>query len=528
MEEILAKIENEINNIKEKQQETQTLTEKSETIRKEEEQLKQEQSLMEDKESGFYYDLSKKIEEKHAEFITANNERMNKNRDIEQLISEKKSEIKMLLQQKKAYIDENRNVDLTGVDFAQLKSEKEKIEKEIALNDTTKEEFLKLSDSEKQEVRKAKERYLINKHRLAEISPTVELLETLDGKTPRDRYLEIDNYEKMIDENFNKNNLDKILESINGEKEEEKNAKNKQENRENQENQENQEKDDKSIEQIMQEWDDIKKNNSEAKTEMPSFLKNYTNGKNSTLPRRDNKEKVPEVLKVIINARTGKYEIIDENTNISKVSLDINKKFLNKRKRESKEYEICERYDKFIDSNYIEKLSLLDINLLNLYEKYDAENGTNFAETYISEFGESNPNMPTKVEYDLKARNDANEKEKGNIIMGPLAKFRLKGIAKFHEKMNLAEVKEDAKANIFDKILTGISNIRNRGNKEISAKKESPKLNAPEKKSGLRDTIEKVNVSEEKAVENANAKAEAKAQEQKTENVQDIMSQDEH
>ncbi len=521
MEEILEKIEIEIANIKEQQQEAQMLTEKSETIRKEEEQLRQEQNSMEDKESGFYKDLSKKIEEKHSEFIMANNDRMNKNRNIEQIIFGKKAEIKSLLEDKKKYIDENRNVDVSGVNFEELKAEKEQIEKEIALNNTIKEEFLKLSDSEKQDVRKAKERYLINKHRLAEISPTVELLETLDGKTPRDRYLEIDSYEKMIDENFNEKGLDKILESLNLQKENKKEQPEENSNIKNLKSnwKEIKEKAEKQLETVIsKENSTVRQEQGTQKPVIPPFLKDYASRKKSNNVKYD--EKLPESLKVTINARTGRYEIIDENTDKIKMSMDINKRFLNKRNMEEREIMIQNQYNKSINT----KMYPIDINLLNLYEKYDAEYNTNFAETYIKEIGETNPNMPTKVEYDLRARNDESEKEKGNVRMGILAKFRLKGIAKSHEMMNLAEVKEDPKANIFDRILTGVSNIKNKFNKTIEAKKEAPKLNAPEKKNNLRDTIEKVDVSEEKAIKSANDKA----QEQRAEDVKDIMSQDEH
>ena len=526
MEEILEKIESEINNIKKQQEEAKILTERSEELRKEEEQLRQEQNSMGDKESGFYQDLSKKIEEKHGEFIMANMYRMNKNRDVQQIIFQKKTEIKSLLEEKKKYIDENRNVDLSGFNLAELKAEKEQIEKEIKLNATTKEEFLELSDLRKKQVKKAKERYLINKHRLDEISPTIELMETLDGKPPRDRYLEIDSYEKMIDKNFNEEGLDQILESLNMQK-----------NVEDKVQEEHAEQEDKEIEKTTQDKPttempeflkqhsrnaNIEKTTQNRQTiEMPEFLKQHS--RNTNIENTDNS--VPqnnEQLKVFINARTGKYEIIDENDNKLKASIDINKKFLNKRNMEEQEIIIHDKYHKSINT----KMYPVDVNLLNLYEKYDAEYNTNFAETYIKEIGETNPNMPTEVEYDLRARNDASEKEKGNVRMGILAKFRLKGIAKSHEMMNLAEVKEDPKANIFDRILTGVSNIKNKFSKAITAKEEAPKLNAPEERNNLRDTIEKVNVSEAKAIENANAKA--KAQEQRAEEVKDIMSQDEH
>lgn len=217
MEEILNEIENKIIAIKEQQNSLRELTENSEKIKKEEELLKQEQDAINDKESGFYKDISEKVEMKHADFIETNNIRMNKDKEVSKLISEKKEEILKELMAKKRYIDENRNVNLEGVDLPALKAEKEKLEREIQLNNITKDEFLAMSDSEKREVRKAKENYLNNKHRLNEINPTIELMDILEGDTPRDKFMEIEDLEKFIDKNFNEKSLDKILENV-GEK----------------------------------------------------------------------------------------------------------------------------------------------------------------------------------------------------------------------------------------------------------------------------------------------------------------------
>ncbi len=219
MEEILEKLKNEINTIKNEQDKLEVLTENSEKLRQEEYELQQELNSIEDKESGFYKDLSEEITEKHDSFTVANNERMNKDREINQLISEKKETILNEVVAKKQYIDENRKADLGNVNLNELKAEKEKLEKEIELNDTTKEQFMQMTDSEKQAVRKAKENYLNNKHRLDEINPTIELMDLLDGKTTKERYMELSDLEKMIEKDFNRDNLDKVLENIDNEQE---------------------------------------------------------------------------------------------------------------------------------------------------------------------------------------------------------------------------------------------------------------------------------------------------------------------
>lgn len=211
MEEILEQIKNEIDAIEEQQNNLKELEKNAEKLKEEEKQLQEEQNGIRDKESGFYKDLSEKIAEKHAEFIEVNNMRQDKDSEINELIFKAKGKIQREIESKKKYIDENRNADVKGIDLAKLKAEKEKIEREIELNNITREEFDTKSDAEKQEIRKAKENYLNNKHRLAEINPTIELIDTLDGKTPKDQFIELDNLNEEIEETFNRDHLDKRL-----------------------------------------------------------------------------------------------------------------------------------------------------------------------------------------------------------------------------------------------------------------------------------------------------------------------------
>lgn len=209
MEEILKRIEENIKLIKDNQVELSDIEEKNDNVKSELEKLKAERAAISDTESGFYKDLSDKISDKDSEFREINAKRMQKDNEIKEMISKKKEEIINKLESKKKYIDDNRNVDLKGI-----KEEKEKIERELKLNDTTKEEFEKMSDSEKREVRKAKENYLNNKRRLNDMAPQIELMKILDGKEPKDRFIEIDNWKKNIEKDFNKDNMDKVLSNI--------------------------------------------------------------------------------------------------------------------------------------------------------------------------------------------------------------------------------------------------------------------------------------------------------------------------
>ena len=211
MEEILKKIEEEVKTIKEEQEKLVLIEKENDEARAKLEKAEKEAEAISDKESGFYKDVVKNTNELESQFRDINNKRMGKDRELNKLIAEKKDKILKEIADKKQYIDENRNVDLKGKDLGKLKEEKQKIEKELKLNETTREEFEKMTDTEKQEVRRAKENYLNNKHRLNEIEPTIKLMETLEGKEPKDKFMELDNLMKNVETKFNRNSFEEVL-----------------------------------------------------------------------------------------------------------------------------------------------------------------------------------------------------------------------------------------------------------------------------------------------------------------------------
>ncbi len=214
MKELLEKLKTEIESIKKEEAKLEELTEKSAKLNKEKEQLESERNEIKDTKSGFYRDMDKKVNEKQEEFIDANNARMDKEKEIKNLIKNKKEEIQEAIENKKQFIDDNRNVDLKEIDIDALKAEKEKLDREIELNDITKEEFDKKTDAEKEEIRQAKQNYLNNKKRLAEISPKIQLIDTLDGKTAKESFMELDDLSRKVENNFNKENLDNLLNDV--------------------------------------------------------------------------------------------------------------------------------------------------------------------------------------------------------------------------------------------------------------------------------------------------------------------------
>ncbi|MCI8384132.1 MAG: hypothetical protein HFJ33_04630 [Clostridia bacterium] len=149
MEEMWKKIEEEILNIKKEELKLKELTAKSDKVKEEKEKRQKELGEITDPSSGFYQDAKAKVDEKEQQFIEVNNERMKKDTELKGLIQLKKDEIRKELADKKRNIDENRNVDLKDKDLGKLKAEREQINKELELNNVTREEFEQKSDSEK-------------------------------------------------------------------------------------------------------------------------------------------------------------------------------------------------------------------------------------------------------------------------------------------------------------------------------------------------------------------------------------------
>lgn len=198
-----SEMNNEIEKFVEEKNNIIELGHKMEEIHKETNEKKQELNAFPDKESGFYKDLAQEVESKENEASEIFRERDVKLRNLKEAIETKKNEIIDNLKSQLQVIDENRNENIE-----EIKEEKERLEEELKLNDVTKEEFMKMDSQKQQEVRNAKERYLINKRRLNELSPKIELLELLKGKEPKERYLEINALISDIDKEFNYDNIE--------------------------------------------------------------------------------------------------------------------------------------------------------------------------------------------------------------------------------------------------------------------------------------------------------------------------------
>lgn len=207
MEEILKNIESEINFIKEQHNELEVLTNNSKEVQDELKKLQQEQNSILDKDSGFFKDMQEEIIKKDKEFRQEDIKRMEKDREIKKLISEKKKSIIEQLEEKKKYIDENRNVDLKFKIEEAKKLQKEKEDLEAVVNRDIENG---VSDNDQiQQFRRKKINDLNTK-----IEEIEELKNMLNGKEPKEKFMEIENLIKIVEDKFNRDGFDEILENI--------------------------------------------------------------------------------------------------------------------------------------------------------------------------------------------------------------------------------------------------------------------------------------------------------------------------
>lgn len=484
MEEIMKKIKSGLAEIKKEQEELSKLEENSKKTREEVKKIEEERSQIKDTESGFYKDISKQYEEKDTEFRQADIERMNKDRYINELISLKKEAIVLEIKEMMKYIDENRNVSLKGIDIKELKAEKEKIEKEIKLNDTTKEEFEKMSDSDKRAVRKAKENYLNNKHRLAEINPTIKLADTLDGKEPKEKFIEMETLLKEIDDKFNRDNIGKLIESVDRKPEAE------------------QKIEPQSQPQI--------KPNSQQKSQNQTASKYQTESKSQVQPETEQQ----------------KYNmILDISGNTIKIS---DNKISYKEELKSKE-ELMKKYR--ITKNFVhdkKAQKYIDYALVSALEKIDDEKNS-LVKAYLTVIRNDKIQKEDIIKCIEKINNAVDITYKFDKKDGKLLNGKEKRIARYAKKMGIASLEGISEKSIFEKIMDKLG--RNKGRRLLKSKDKTKALGSGSiAQENKKKTIDLINQDREQQgirsaikVDNKDNKIEKAAQEQIGKEVQDIM-----
>ena len=404
MEKIIENIQKIINIAKEQKEELNKIWKNVEDLDNIARKKEQEAEEIEDKKSGFYEDAineADKANTKHRE-ASRDYERVEK---VKTTVLEKaKESILKQLEIEQEFIDNNRKVDLskyTPEKITELKEERDSLKEEIELNSISKEEFEKMSDEDKNKVRKAKENYLNNTKRLKEIEPTVDLLDALGGKKPKDRFDEISGMIKEIEEKFNFENIGEIDLSkiINKEQEETKEFKEHEEQKESEE----------KTEKTETKKDEPKEN-----------VKTEDTQKETTEPKRDNRS-----IAIEFDAKKGVFKVdtlngfekdISKNLKASKITLDMRQRMTNY---------MMKKY-----SLKAEQMKNIDIYAATILHSFDVQRNSDKLDKYIETMmSDKRENLSNKVklqenkiimiDYDLRGLydNDNLDKETQRSIM---------------------------------------------------------------------------------------------------------------
>lgn len=186
------------------------IAEQDEIVKK----LKDERDKFTDKESGFYKDATEKLQGARELYNSLTREREIRKHDLEEQIEHKKNEIIVNLKEKQKLLDENREI-VVEEKLYELEHEKENLERLIEINDNReKYSYVNMNPEEKEEALIAYRNVLNNKKRLKDILSKIAIVQTLDGKEPKDKYLEISDMIGEINEKLTYDNIDTYREEI--------------------------------------------------------------------------------------------------------------------------------------------------------------------------------------------------------------------------------------------------------------------------------------------------------------------------
>lgn len=178
------------------------LEDKIQKIEKDIKEKKEEINSFSYLECRLYDELTEEIDCKEKEAKELSEEKNNKEINLKRNIESKKEEIIEGL---------NGKLEIIDTSLEKMQEEKELLEEKIKLNEVSKEEFLKMNLNQQQEVRKAKEKYLINKEKLNELTPEFEFLGFLMENEEKDKNLETTILIDNVNSKFNYDNIENVF-----------------------------------------------------------------------------------------------------------------------------------------------------------------------------------------------------------------------------------------------------------------------------------------------------------------------------
>ena len=416
----------------------------------------EEADKIEEKDSGFYKDAIKEADEaKEAHNQAWQNAKIIREKKTKVLNKAKESVIAQL-KAKQKFIDDNRKVDLsqyTPEKIAELKEERDKLKEEIELNSTSKEEFEKMSDDDKNKVRKAKENYLNNKKRLEKIEPEILLVDVLGGKEPKERFTEIGKMVKEVEEKFDFKHIKKLdLRAIMAEKKQEKEPTEKVEDIKDDNKPEENSKEESEIEEPKTEEQVVDtEKEPEPEKRAPEVKPEINKNENPIRMQRSNQDNMVDnsIILIKFDAKKGCFITADENGIENGQPKEIHVSQISKENREKLKQYISKAYE--IDD---ETMEYIDMYAVSIMAVYDRNKGTNKLDSYIKTIMTEDENLTDKarlsqkgitIDYDMRGlyRNENLDRETQRDLMNTANK---------NKEIEVSYVKKDLRTRIFEKI----------------------------------------------------------------------------
>lgn len=460
MEEIFKNIVDEINFIKEQQNKLDVLTQNSKEVQDELKKLEQEQNTIMDKESGFYKDLQKKVDEKEKEFRKVDIERMNKCKEIDKLTLEKKKSILEKLEEKKKYIDDNRDANIVEKleEAKKMESRKEEIEA-IVERDT------KNGVPDNDQIQKFRRKKIDDLNfKLEEVNNFNKLL---NGQTPKEKFMEIESLIKMVEDNFDKDGFDKILDSMG-----EVCLINSQEDLDKEEQEEG------NVVKKVQDKDKFEKKYTKTEPPMQKDINNRNMVENPNLKNTGISQDGKEKNKIILDVSANK---INFNGNDD---FYYKEEFKNRKNIDNDDYELN---NLFYDDKKSKKN--IDYALVSMLEKVDKS----LVKAYLNIIRDGDIQSEETMKNIEKLNNAVNIQYKFNKEYGVLLNLKEKRIARNAKKLGIASLDGISEKSIFDKIKDGFNKFRNKnllnGKEKIKALTSGKNTKTQEQKRKISEII---------------------------------------
>ena len=167
-----------------------------------------------EKESGFYKDTERELEIVEKYMSRLRNKCLEISKEAEEEIAIERTKIVEELSEQLRFIDKNRHINLREVDMEALEKEKIRLQSSIKIIFIDNDQYSDLSYTNKRKVQNAEENIARNARILKKIEEINDFIKLLDGKEAKEKYIEISQIKKEVEEKFNIYRINELEEFV--------------------------------------------------------------------------------------------------------------------------------------------------------------------------------------------------------------------------------------------------------------------------------------------------------------------------